>query len=77
MDGLSETEPLLRPAQVQRKATDDIPVEGYLSVQDDTTRSRCSGLTYIGHHLTHISGFFCDTDAFDNVPDAKKQIGRH
>ncbi|KAG2107010.1 APC amino acid permease [Suillus discolor] len=52
MDGLSETEPLLRPAQIQRKATDDIRVEGYLSVQDDTTRN-----------------------AFDNVPDAKKQIG--
>ncbi|KAG1871580.1 APC amino acid permease [Suillus subluteus] len=52
MDGPSETEPLLRPAQVQRKVTNDISVEGYSSVQDES-----------------------DHNMFDNVPDAKKQIG--
>lgn len=52
MDGPSETEPLLRPAQVQQKVTTDIPVEGYSSVQDES-----------------------DHNVFDNVPDAKKQIG--
>ncbi|KAG0706668.1 APC amino acid permease [Suillus ampliporus] len=39
MDGPSETEPLLRPAQVQRKVTNDIPGEGYSeSVQDEANR---------------------------------------
>ncbi|KAG1783373.1 APC amino acid permease [Suillus placidus] len=52
MDGPSETEPLLRRGQIQRKVTNDIPVEGCSSVQDES-----------------------DRNVFDNVPDAKKQIG--
>ncbi|KAG2118394.1 APC amino acid permease [Suillus clintonianus] len=52
MDGPSETEPLLRPAQDQRKVTNDIPAEVYSSVQDEPNRN-----------------------VFDDVPDAKRQIG--
>ncbi|KAG1747703.1 APC amino acid permease [Suillus lakei] len=35
MDSPSETEPLLRPAQVQRKVTNDIPVERHSSVEGE------------------------------------------
>ncbi|KAG2354975.1 amino acid/polyamine transporter I [Suillus spraguei] len=38
MDGPSETEPLLRPPQVQR--TNDIPVEGHSSVQDESDNNK-------------------------------------
>ncbi|OAX41008.1 amino acid transporter [Rhizopogon vinicolor AM-OR11-026] len=51
MDDLSETEPLLRPAQVQGKVT-DVTSEAYSSLQDESNR-----------------------EVFDNVPDAKKQLG--
>ncbi|KAG2066674.1 APC amino acid permease [Suillus decipiens] len=40
MDGPSETEPLLRPPQVQRKATNDVPVEGHSSVQDESDHNK-------------------------------------
>ncbi|KAG2144710.1 APC amino acid permease [Suillus bovinus] len=41
MDVPSETQPLLRPApaKVQRKVINDIPVEGYLPVQDESGRN--------------------------------------
>ncbi|OJA08874.1 hypothetical protein AZE42_01735 [Rhizopogon vesiculosus] len=51
MDGPSETDPLLRPAQVQGKVT-DAASDVYSSLQDESNR-----------------------EVFDNVPDAKKQLG--
>ncbi|KAG2354976.1 APC amino acid permease [Suillus spraguei] len=53
MDRPPETEPLLRPPQVQRKVANENPVGGRSSVQDQSGNS----------------------NDFDNVPDAKKQIG--